>query len=203
MADETKVVQGTEQQGAEQAAQSVVVVAPPQGSGEKASNNQQGLFNQEQLNLIIQSRVNPLNDKIKTLNEQLSKAQDEVAQYKAQVEGFAQKESAKKLGIADAFIDFAIFNAQKLAVDGKTFEVALGEYVNANKALLGIPEENTGANGSAGAVPPTLGKTVSPTVQTQPATQKMSTNVGLGNTAQQGVDAQVGEFLKKHGLRKG
>lgn len=198
MADEqTNVNQTTEQNGGGTPAQSVVVLQQPQqGSKAEASTNQQGLFTQEQLNLIIQSRVNPLNEKIANLSKELANAKTESANFKAQVESFAQKEQAKKLGIADEFVDFAIFNAQKLAVNGKTFEVALGEYAESNKKLLQIPDNTQGSTGNGS----------SPSQPNTPMgiqTKTLSTNAGNSagsNTST--IEAQVNDFLKRRGLKR-
>lgn len=177
----------------------VVVVSAPaanndNGKPESSANNAK-LFSQDELNAIVQSRVNNLNQKITDLNGQLAKATADASAYKAQLEGFAQKEQAVKLGIKSEFIDFAIFNANKLAVDGKTFEVALGEYAAANKALLGIPDVqgNNNQNSSPNS------NNIAPTQQ-----KVLSTNLGVGNNGGQNnsVDNQVADFLKKHGLKK-
>lgn len=191
------VVQSTQTQ--QQVQPQVVVVSAPAANNDngktESSVNTAKLFSQDELNAIVQSRVNNLNQKITDLNGQLAKATADASAYKAQLEGFAQKEQAVKLGIKSEFVDFAIFNANKLAVDGKTFEVALGEYAAANKALLGIPDvqDNNNQNSSPNSNNVT------------PAQQKvLSTNLGVGNNGGQNnsVDSQVADFLKKHGLKK-
>lgn len=175
----------------------VVVVSAPAANNDngkpESSVNTAKLFSQDELNAIVQSRVNNLNQKITDLNGQLAKATADASAYKAQLEGFAQKEQAVKLGIKSEFVDFAIFNANKLAVDGKTFEVALGEYAAANKALLGIPDVQDNNNQNS-----------SPNSNNVTPTQRLTTNLGVGNNGGQSnnVDNQVSDFLKKHGLKK-
>ena len=175
----------------------VVVVSAPAANNDngkpESSVNTAKLFSQDELNAIVQSRVNNLNQKITDLNGQLAKATADASAYKAQLEGFAQKEQAVKLGIKSEFVDFAIFNANKLAVDGKTFEVALGEYAAANKALLGIPDVQDNNNQNS-----------SPNSNNVAPTQRLTTNLGVGSNGGQNnsVDSQVADFLKKHGLKK-
>lgn len=95
-------------------------------------HNTQSVFTQEQLNSIIQSRVNPLNTKITELSNQLANANQMAQSYLNELNGYKNREEATKAGVLPQFVDFAIFEAQKLAVNGKGFSDALKEYVQAN-----------------------------------------------------------------------
>ena len=120
--------------------------------------NNQALFTQEQLNSIISGRINPLNQKINDLNTQLAQAQQLSQSYLNELTGFKQRDAALKAGVPAQFVDFAVFEANKLAVNGKSFEDALKEYVASNGQLFGVSQ-----NGSQ--VQPTLTPVVGQTTQ--------------------------------------
>ena len=115
--------------------QPVVVSQPVQ--------NNQALFTQEQLNNIISGRINPLNQKISELNAQLTQAQQLSQSYLNELTGFKQRDVAVKAGVPTQFVDFAVFEANKLAVNGKTFEDALKEYVASNGSLFGVSQNGS------------------------------------------------------------
>ena len=104
--------------------------------------NSQALFTQEQLNSIISGRINPLNQKIQELNAQLAQAQQLSQSYLNELTGFKNRESAVKAGVPAQFVDFAVFEASKLAVNGKSFEDAMKEYVASNGSLFGVSQMN-------------------------------------------------------------
>lgn len=114
--------------------QPVVNVQPAQ--------NTQAMFTQEQLNSIISGRINPLNQKIQELNAQLAQAQQLSQSYLNELTGFKNRESAVKAGVPAQFVDFAVFEASKLAVNGKSFEDAMKEYVASNGSLFGVSQMN-------------------------------------------------------------
>lgn len=96
----------------------------------------QALFTQEQLNSIISGRINPLNQKISELTAQLAQAQQLSQSYLGELTAFKQRDIARKSGVPDQFVDFAVFEANKLAVNGKSFDDAIKEYVASNQQLL-------------------------------------------------------------------
>ena len=112
--------------------QPVVNVQPAQ--------NTQAMFTQEQLNSIISGRINPLNQKIQELNAQLTQAQQLSQSYLNELTGFKNRESAVKAGVPAQFVDFAVFEASKLAVNGKSFDDAIKEYVASNGSLFGVSQ---------------------------------------------------------------
>ena len=105
--------------------------------------NNQALFTQEQLNSIISGRINPLNQKINDLNTQLAQAQQLSQSYLNELTGFKQRDAAVKAGVPAQFVDFAVFEANKLAVNGKTFDVAIKEYVSSNGSLFGVSQNGS------------------------------------------------------------
>ena len=105
--------------------------------------NNQALFTQEQLNSIISGRINPLNQKINDLNTQLAQAQQLSQSYLNELTGFKQRDAAVKAGVPTQFVDFAVFEANKLAVNGKTFDVAIKEYVSSNGSLFGVSQNGS------------------------------------------------------------
>ena len=218
---------GGEQQVVTQVAQQPVVqtqVQQPQSS--------QALFTQDQLNSIISGRINPLNQKISELSNQLADQQKLSATYLTELNGYKNREAAVAAGVPQQFVDYAVFEAQKLAVNGKSMEDAIKEFVSANATLFGNPQQ--GVQGNASTTPngqqPT-GVSATPTqttqqqqsipnqaqaqatqpqagqpqasVQAQPAQFGSTTIQGGGNPANTaGVDADVDAFLRSRGLKK-
>ena len=137
--------------------------------------NNQALFTQEQLNSIISGRINPLNQKISELNAQLTQAQQLSQSYLNELTGFKQRDAAVKAGVPAQFVDFAVFEANKLAVNGKTFEDALKEYVASNSSLFGVSQ-----NGSQVQPTPTpvVGQTTQVVANPAQTIQAQQTNNG-------------------------
>ena len=137
--------------------------------------NNQALFTQEQLNSIISGRINPLNQKINDLNTQLAQAQQLSQSYLNELNGFKQRDAAVKAGIPNQFVDFAVFEANKLAVNGKTFDVAIKEYVSSNGSLFGVSQ-----NGSQVQPTPTpvVGQTTQVVANPAQTIQAQQTNNG-------------------------
>lgn len=182
----------------------------------------QALFTQEQLNSIISGRINPLNTKINELNNQLAQSQQLANSYLSELNGYKNRETAVKAGVPAQFVDFAVFEASKLAVNGKSFEDAMKEYVSKNSSLFG---NTTQASQCQPEGTPAQGKTtqgVATPAQTQQA-QQITTQVTNTQQAQaQGVvqmggtgvatagamtttgniDAEVQKFLKDNKLIK-
>ena len=117
----------------------------------QSNQNVQAMFTQEQLNSIIQGRVNPLNQKITDLTNQLAQSQQIANSYLNELTGFKQRDAASKAGVPSQFIDFAVFEANKLAINGKSFEDAIKEYVASNQQLFGV--SNMGSQAPANTAP--------------------------------------------------
>lgn len=171
-------VQGVSAQQQQVQAQvvSTVPVQQPVVTNQQAQNSQ-ALFTQEQLNSIISGRINPLNQKIQELNAQLAQAQQLSQSYLNELTGFKNRESAVKAGVPAQFVDFAVFEASKLAVNGKSFDDAIKEYVASNGQLFGVSQMNNQTQ-----------QTVSPAVQQ--VTQGVA-NPAQSVQTQQVVDNQV------------
>jgi hypothetical protein len=165
--------------------QPVVNVQPAQ--------NTQAMFTQEQLNSIISGRINPLNQKIQELNAQLAQAQQLSQSYLNELTCFKNRESAVKAGVPAQFVDFAVFEASKLAVNGKSFEDAMKEYVASNGSLFGVSQMNNQVQQTASpAVQQTTQGVASPAQNVQ--TQQVSTvndQVAGQATNQNAVNNQV------------
>ena len=138
--------------------------------------NNQALFTQEQLNSIISGRINPLNQKISELNAQLAQAQQLSQSYLNELTGFKQRDAAVKAGVPTQFVDFAVFEANKLAVNGKSFEDAIKEYVASNGQLFGVSQ-----NGSQVQPTPTpvVGQTTQVVANPAQTIQAKQTNNGV------------------------
>lgn len=104
------------------------------------TQNNQALFTQEQLNSIIQGRVNPLNQRVQDLTSQLAQAQQLSQSYLNELQGYKNKEIVANAGVPAYMQEFVAFEAQKLAVNGKSFADAVKEYTTANAQLFGISQ---------------------------------------------------------------
>lgn len=100
----------------------------------------QVLFTQEQVNSIVGGRVNPLNQRVSDLTAQLAQSQQVANSYLNELNGYKQREMARSAGVPEMFINYAVFEASKLAVDGKEFSAALNEFVQANSQLFVNPQ---------------------------------------------------------------
>ena len=141
----TNSQQGAIQQTNQQA-QVAPVVQPVQYGAVQGSQPSQALFTQEQLNSIISNRINPLNQKISDLTNQLEQANKLSESYLSELTGYKNREVATKQGVPSKFVDFAVFEASKLAINGKSFEDAMKEYVSSNQQLFGIPDNSSQVN---------------------------------------------------------
>lgn len=150
--------------------------------GVQQTRNVQGMFTQEQLNTIISTRINPLNQKIQELTAQLAQTQQLSQSYLTELTGFKQRDVASKAGVPAQFVDFAVFEANKLAVNGKTFEDAIKEYVASNVQLFGVAQIDGQAQ-----------QTTAPVVM--PATQGVA-NPAQTNQVQQTVSPVAGQVVQ-------
>ncbi len=201
--------QATVQNGGAQVVQQPVVQQPLQAQPIVLQTPQSG-FTQEQVNSIVSGRVNALNQKITELTAQLDEKQKLADSYLTELTGLKNRDTATKAGVPAQFTDYAIFEAQKLAVNGKSFEDAMKEIVTSNASLFGVSNPSgQGAGTTPNAQAPT-GNAVNPT-QTTPTGQQVSQPVAFGSTGAQvggnpantaGIDAEVDNFLKSRGLRR-
>lgn len=134
----------------------------------QSAPNNQALFTQEQLNSIIQGRVNPLNQRVQDLTSQLTQAQQLSQSYLNELQGYKNKEIVANAGVPAYMQEFVAFEAQKLAVNGKSFADAVKEYTQANAQLFNIGQsiQNT-----------------QPTPQTIPSAGQVSSQTAMQNTS--------------------
>ena len=137
--------------------------------------NNQALFTQEQLNSIISGRINPLNQKINDLNTQLAQAQQLSQSYLNELTGFKQRDMAVKAGVPTQFVDFAVFEANKLAVNGKSFDEAIKEYVSSNGSLFGVSHNGSQVQPTS---TPVVGQTTQVVANPAQTIQAQQTNNG-------------------------
>lgn len=134
----------------------------------QSAPNSQALFTQEQLNSIIQGRVNPLNQRVQDLTNQLAQAQQMSQSYLNELQGYKNKEVVANAGVPTYMQEFVAFEAQKLAVNGKSFADAVKEYTQANPQLFNISQgtQNT-----------------QPTPQSIPAVGQVSSQTAMQNVS--------------------
>lgn len=120
----------------------------------QSAQNSQALFTQEQLNSIIQGRVNPLNQRVQDLTNQLAQAQQLSQSYLNELQGYKNKEIVASAGVPAYMQDFVAFEAQKLAVNGKSFADAVKEYTQANAQLLNIGQSTQNTQPTPQTIPP-------------------------------------------------
>jgi hypothetical protein len=166
-------------------------------AGATAQGSEQHLFTQEQLNSIISGRINALNQKVGELSTALEKSNKLTEQYHEELEGYKRKEIALKEGISAELVDYAIFSANKMVSKDKTFEAALKEFKEANKALFGVTQQAGGSeNGS------TQANNNGQQAQqgTQQPSQTQTVNMNGGTNPQQGglsEEEQIKQYLEK------
>ena len=152
----------------------------------QSSQNSQALFTQEQLNSIIQGRVNPLNQRVQDLTNQLAQAQQLSQSYLNELQGYKNKEIVANAGVPAYMQEFVAFEAQKLAVNGKSFADAVKEYTQANAQLFNIGQGIQNTQPTPQTIP-SVGQ-----VSSQTAMQNMSVAQNQQvNTNQPSVVAQV------------
>lgn len=152
----------------------------------QSAQNSQALFTQEQLNSIIQGRVNPLNQRVQDLTNQLAQTQQLSQSYLNELQGYKNKEIVASAGVPAYMQEFVAFEAQKLAVNGKSFADAVKEYTQANAQLFNIGQGIQNTQPTPQTIP-SVGQ-----VSSQTAMQNMSVAQNQQvNTNQPSVVAQV------------
>lgn len=154
------------------------------------SQNVQAMFTQEQLNSIISGRINPLNQKIQDLNTQLAQAQQLSQSYLNELTGYKNREAATKAGVPAQFVDFAVFEASKLAVNGKSFDDAIKEYVASNGQLFGVTKQNVQTQQTTSPVVQNVTQGVANPAQNVQTQQVVQNNKTLGQNIQNSVAQQ-------------
>lgn len=155
------------------------------------SQNAQALFTQEQLNSIISGRINPLNQRVQDLSSQLAQSQQLAASYLNELTGYKQRDIVTKAGVPAQFVDFVVFESNKLAVNGKSFDDAVKEYTTNNASLFGTPQMVSH---------PTSVSTPNIEVGTQGNVGSAQTNQVLQSNGQTGSVAQSGQSSQPIGV---
>ena len=147
---------------------------------QQSQNNSQRLFTQDQLNDIIAERVNGMTAKYNTLNTQYEQLSKNLTTAVNELQSYKNKELATKAGVQSQFVDFVLYEAEKLTTDKKGIESAIADFVKANPYVTSnvTTENNTNNNG------------------------KNATGFNSQNNVDTSVDAEVEAFLKAKGYKK-
>lgn len=147
---------------------------------QQAQNNSQRLFTQDQLNDIIAERVNAITSKYNTLNTQYEQLSKNLTTAVTELQSYKNKELATKAGVQSQFIDFVLYEANKMTTDKKGIDSAIADFVKANPYVTSsvTAENNNNNNGTN------------------------TTGFNSQNNVDTSVDAEVEAFLKSKGYKK-
>ena len=147
---------------------------------QQAQNNSQRLFTQDQLNDIIAERVNVITSKYNTLNTQYEQLSKNLTTAVNELQSYKNKELATKAGVQSQFIDFVLYEANKMTTDKKGIDSAIADFVKANPYVTNsVTAENNNNNNSTN-----------------------TTGFNSQNNVDTSVDAEVEAFLKSKGYKK-
>ena len=148
---------------------------------QQSQNNSQRLFTQDQLNDIIAERVNVITSKYNTLNTQYEQLSKNLTTAVNELQSYKNKELATKAGVQSQFIDFVLYEANKMTTDKKGIDSAIADFVKANPYVTSnVTTENNTTN------------------------KKGTNTTGFNsqNNVDTSVDAEVEAFLKAKGYKK-
>ena len=147
---------------------------------QQSQNNSQRLFTQDQLNDIIAERVNGITSKYNTLNTQYEQLSKNLTTAVNELQSYKNKELATKAGVQSQFIDFVLYEANKMTTDKKGIDSAIADFVKANPYVTSnvTAENNNNNNGTN------------------------TTGFNSQNNVDTSVDAEVEAFLKSKGYKK-
>lgn len=147
---------------------------------QQAQNNSQRLFTQDQLNDIIAERVNVITSKYNALNTQYENLSKNLTTAVNELQSYKNKELATKAGVQSQFIDFVLYEANKMTTDKKGIDSAIADFVKANPYVTSsvTAENNNNNNGTN------------------------TTGFNSQNNVDTSVDAEVEAFLKSKGYKK-
>ncbi len=112
------------------------VTSQPQVQQVAPTQPMQSTFTQEQVNAIVSSRVNEVNTKFSNQAQELTNIQAQLAQATSELTKYKHAEVLRNNNVNPAFNDFVEFSASKLAVNGKTYEQAVVEFISQNPQYL-------------------------------------------------------------------
>lgn len=116
------------------------------GAGAKSTR----MFSQDELNAIVQDRVKTYKTTIDTLTADKGVLEGKLSDVTSKFNSLEQSNSLRQLGVSEDFMDFVMFKAEKLAVNGKSITDAIKEVVDGNKAMLGIKDDDETSDDSKG-----------------------------------------------------
>ena len=149
---------------------------------QQSQNNSQRLFTQDQLNDIIAERVNGITSKYNTLNTQYEQLSKNLTTAVNELQSYKNKELATKAGVQSQFIDFVLYEANKMTTDKKGIDSAIADFVKANPYVTSnVTTENNTNNNNKGT---------------------NTTGFNSQNNVDTSVDAEVEAFLKSKGYKK-
>lgn len=199
--------QQTQQEGT---ATPQVIVVQPQSAPQQPQAQQtqpQGLFSQEQVNAIVQGRVNSLNQRITELTNENKTLKTDFESYKTKFEELEQTSALNAVGIPANLVDYVKFEVSKLSSNGKSFADNLGEYVKANKSFIDSIKQSSqsGVNGQQnGGQQSTQSSLQSPLLQQLAGGTVANTNgQGRGVVQNQGLGGlDIDAILAKEGIKR-
>ena len=145
------------------------------------NTNSQRLFTQDQLNDIIAERVNVITSKYNTLNTQYEQLSKNLTTAVNELQSYKNKELATKAGVQSQFIDFVLYEANKMTTDKKGIDSAIADFVKANPYVTSnVTAENNNNNNNG----------------------TNTTGFNSQNNVDTSVDAEVEAFLKSKGYKK-
>ena len=152
----------------------------------QVQNNSQRLFTQDQVNDIVAERVNGTTNKYNVLKTQYETLSNNLTAAVNELQTYKNRELAEKAGVKSQFIDFALYEAQKLTTDKKGIDVAITEFVKANPYVTNDVTSTNNANNANN------------------VTNRGTNTTGFNsqNNVDTSVDAEVEAFLKARGLKK-
>lgn len=173
------VVQPNTVQGLQQTLQQPIV----QGLGDitqpQTVQTPTGYLTQEQVNSIVATRVNGLNQKISQLTAQLSQVTQQSNAFANELAGYKNNEVLTSEGVPDYLKDYVSFEANKLAVNGKSFADAVKEFKSANANLFNTPSVGVPSTGAVQQTPNTVPVGATGIATGQPNTPNVQQSLGL------------------------
>ena len=146
----------------------------------QVQNNSQRLLTQDQVNDIVADRVNGITAKYNALNTQYEQLSKNLTTAVNELQSYKNKELATKAGVQSQFVDFVLYEANKMTTDKKGIESAIADFVKANPYVTSnvTTENNTNNKGTN------------------------TTGFNSQNNVDTSVDAEVEAFLKAKGYKK-
>lgn len=134
-------------------------------------------FTQEQVNSIVSGRLNSERTKMQTIQNELSNATAEVDSLRQQLTAYQNREVLQTSGIPAHMYDYVAFEANKLAVNGKSFADAVTEFKTAHAELFALPTDIANTQGTVAHTPVANTPVGNVAQQTVPPTQQTPSQV--------------------------